>query len=43
MDMRGRKETNVFNIIFYMLVYLSIYPSIMITSLSKYLRGKYSW
>jgi len=43
MDMRGRKEVNMFNIIYYQLVYLSIYPFIMITSLYKYLRGKYSW
>lgn len=43
MDMRGRKETNTFNILYYMLVYLSIYPFIMITALYKYLRGKYSW
>ncbi len=43
MNMKGRKETNTFNILFYMVVYLSIYPIIMITSLYKYLRGKYSW
>ena len=43
MDMRGKKETNVFNILFYLLIYLSIYPFIMVTSLYKYARGKYSW
>jgi biofilm PGA synthesis N-glycosyltransferase PgaC len=43
MDMRGKKETNLFNIFFYQVVYLSIYPFIMITALYKYLRGKYSW
>lgn len=43
MDMRGRKETNWFNILFYQLIYLAIYPFIMITALYKYLRGKYSW
>jgi hypothetical protein len=43
MDMRGKKETGWFNIFFYQLVYLSIYPFIMITALYKYLRGKYTW
>ena len=43
MDMRGRKETNLFNIFYYQLIYLAIYPIIMITALYKYLRGKYSW
>jgi|SRR3989344_3952127 len=43
MGMRGKREINTFNVLFYMLVYLSIYPSIMVTSLYKYLRGKYSW
>ncbi|MEK6914942.1 MAG: glycosyltransferase family 2 protein [Nanoarchaeota archaeon] len=43
MDMRGRKETNTFNILSYLLVYLSIYPFIMVASLYKYMRGKYSW
>lgn len=43
MDMRGKRETNFFNIIYYQLLYLSIYPFIMITALYKYLRGKYSW
>ena len=43
MKMRGKKEVSIFNVLFYMLVYLAIYPFIMITSLYKYLRGKYSW
>lgn len=34
---------NIFNILFYMLIYLSIYPIIMITALTKLLTGKYSW
>ena len=43
MGMRKKKEVNLFNVLFYMLVYLAIYPFIMATSLYKYLRGKYSW
>ena len=34
---------NIFNIIFYMLIYLAIYPIIMITALTKLITGKYSW
>jgi cellulose synthase/poly-beta-1,6-N-acetylglucosamine synthase-like glycosyltransferase len=34
---------NIFNIMFYMIVYLSIYPTIMITALYRLARGKYSW
>jgi len=43
MDMRGRKETNVFNILYYLLIYLSIYPIIMITSIYKYVTGNIKW
>lgn len=43
MDMRGRKETNVFNILYYLLIYLSIYPIIMITSIYKYITGNIKW
>ena len=38
-----RKYVNVFNIGFYMLVYLSIYPLVMVVGLYKLYRGKYSW
>ncbi len=40
---RPFKEHNVFNIAFYMIVYLTIYPFIMITSVYKLARGTYSW
>ncbi|MEK6847277.1 MAG: glycosyltransferase family 2 protein [Nanoarchaeota archaeon] len=43
MEMRRKPGVNIFNILFYMLVYLAIYPFIMATSLYKYLRGKYTW
>lgn len=32
-----------FNILFYMLIYLTMYPVILIVSLYKMIRGKYSW
>lgn len=34
---------NIFNILFYMLIYLAIYPIIMITALTKLLTGNYEW
>ncbi len=34
---------HILNILFYMLVYLSVYPFIMVTGLYKLARGKYSW
>lgn len=40
------KRTSSFsfwNILFYILIYLAIYPFIMITALVKLARGKYSW
>ena len=37
------QRKNFFNIGFYMIAYLSIYPVIMVTALHKLVRGKYSW
>lgn len=37
------KHANVFNVMFYIIIYLAVYPSIMITGLYKLIRGKYSW
>ena len=33
----------VFNISFYMVIYLALYPLVLIVSLYKFARGKYSW
>ncbi|MDP4039054.1 MAG: glycosyltransferase family 2 protein [Candidatus Pacearchaeota archaeon] len=37
------KNKNILNILFYMLVYLALYPFVMVNGLYKLLRGKYSW
>lgn len=37
------KKGNVFNILFYIIVYLAIYPFNLIHSLFKWLTGRYSW
>ncbi len=34
---------NLFNVGYYIVVYLAIYPIIMITALVKYMTGRYSW
>lgn len=43
MDQPRLRNGNLFNILFYMLIYLSVYPFIMITGLVKLIRGNYSW
>lgn len=43
MKMEKRERGSAFNILFYMFVYLSIYPIILITSLYKLCRGNYKW
>ena len=37
------RNKNLLNILFYMIVYLSLYPLIMVTALYKLISGKYSW
>ncbi|PIN90518.1 hypothetical protein COU60_01715 [Candidatus Pacearchaeota archaeon CG10_big_fil_rev_8_21_14_0_10_34_76] len=43
--MKGLKKgkDNIFNILFYMIVYLTLLPLVIITSFYKLARGKYSW
>lgn len=36
-------KQNIFNLLFYLLIYLSVYPFIMITSLYHYFRGIRKW
>ncbi len=40
--MQWRKE-NVFNLLFYSLVYLTVHPFIVVVGLYKLIRGNYSW
>jgi cellulose synthase/poly-beta-1,6-N-acetylglucosamine synthase-like glycosyltransferase len=37
------RNRNILNILFYMIVYLSLYPLIMVIALYKLATGKYSW
>ncbi len=37
------KGTNLFSILFYMLIYLTLYPFVMLVSMYKLIRRKYSW
>lgn len=43
MKQQDLKKQNIFNILIYLLVYLTIYPFIMITSTYRFLRGRYGW
>jgi len=37
------RNKNIFNMAFYLTVYLAIYPFIMVSALSKLIMGRYSW
>lgn len=37
------ENNNIFNVMFYILIYLAIYPFIMLTALVKLVTGRYSW
>ena len=37
------QNRNFFNILFYLIVYLAVYPTIMLTGLYKLIRGNYTW
>jgi|SRR3989344_239399 len=43
MKQKDLRKQNIFNILIYLVVYLTIYPFIMITSLYSFIRGKHSW
>jgi cellulose synthase/poly-beta-1,6-N-acetylglucosamine synthase-like glycosyltransferase len=43
MKNRYLHQHNLFNIFFYILIYLTIYPIIMVTALYRLWRGRYSW
>ncbi len=38
-----RVKKGIFNILFYSMIYLTLYPLIMVSALFKLIRGKYSW
>jgi len=40
-DLRGKK--NIFNLAFYLIVYLIVYPFTFLTAVYQMIRGKYSW
>lgn len=37
------KNKNIFNVLFYLLVYLTIYPLVLISSIYRMVRGNYKW
>jgi len=43
MDAYKLKNNNIFNVLFYSIIYLSIYPTIMLAGLYKLIRGNYIW
>ncbi len=43
MNAHRMKNNNIFNVFFYSIIYLSVYPTIMVAGLYKLLTGKYSW
>lgn len=43
MNEPGVRNKNIFNVAIYQIIYLMIYPFIMIHGLSKLIRGKYTW
>jgi cellulose synthase/poly-beta-1,6-N-acetylglucosamine synthase-like glycosyltransferase len=42
-DKRALRNDNLFNVGFYLILYLAIYPIIMITGIYKYVTRSYSW
>lgn len=38
----GKKE-NFFSVVFYLIIYATLYPLVLISSLYKFLRGNYTW
>jgi hypothetical protein len=37
------RKRNLFNLLFYLIVYLTIYPLIMLTSVYKYIKRDIGW
>jgi cellulose synthase/poly-beta-1,6-N-acetylglucosamine synthase-like glycosyltransferase len=43
MKLDKKHRGNFFNVLFYSIVYLTVYPAVIIVALYKQFRGKYSW